>query len=258
MTSLVQDGAVLRVRLGEGEWRTAFDAAGAPSGLGALGPQTDQGRGPAPDETTTAAVSDLLGAPVRVEVVSSSGDTGLVGAFAVRSEAVVALTRVVGPAAGAPGRMGVVPGVELSVLPVGELVDELVRVLPPSADRWTAWEPVTLPPEHATALVGALKRGDGPLVRATLQVLGLSEVPPVLELLTQPVGDATVVLARADGGVRHLRLLLTAQGWVRLDLDPATGLTHTPTTTAQVVDTLTFSLAAALRPEEPDDRGATT
>lgn len=248
MTGLVQERDVLRVRLSEAQWRTAYDAAGAPAGLGALGPQVVQGEGPVPDETTLAAVRDLAGAPVRVQVASShGGGSGLVGGFAVRPEAVVSLTRVVG---GAGGRMGAVPGVELSAYTPDVLVEELLRLLPEASDRWRSREPLVLPPEDARTLVRAVRTGDRALLAATLELLGLEEVPPLVEQLLEPRGDATVVMTRDDGGTRYLRLLLTDRGWLRLALEPGRGLVHAPWSVAEVAETLTTTLAVALRPRD--------
>lgn len=252
MTSLAPDRGALRVRLSEAEWRAAYDAAGAPGGLGGLAPQVAQGTGDSPDAVTLAAVGDLAGAPVRLEVTTSRDGRGVVSALAVRPEAVVGLSRVTGPVPGAVGT-GVVPGVELSLLTPDFLVDELLSLLPPAADAWGDTDDVLLPPEHATALVRALGRDDTRLVGATLDLLGLAEVPPVLEQLVHPRGDATVVLTREQGGTRYLRLLLTERGWVRLALDPVTGLTHEPMATSRVADLLTWTLAVALRPDEPGE-----
>lgn len=251
MTALVEEQGLLRVRLDEAQWRSAYDAAGAPAGLGGLGPQVTRGADEVPDPATVAAVRDLFGAPVRVEVVTSHRGTGVVGGFAVRPGAVVSLTRVVG---GVDDRMGAVPGVELSVFTADVLVEELLRLLPEARDAWRSTEPLVLPAEDALTLVRAVKQGDERLLRTTLEVLGLPEVPPLIPHLVQPLGDASVVLTRTEGGTRHLRLLLTERGWLRLSLAPDTGLTHTPTTTREVAVALTTSLATALRPPDPDGR----
>jgi hypothetical protein len=253
-------GAV-RAHLDELQWAQTLTAADlADAGLGALG--VLPGHPASADEvepTVVEAARLAVGrAPVHVDVVATGSDRAVVASWGShgRSAAGVARALVVDAGAG-PAGTTLVPGVELSAVPVEHLVTELVRLVPPDGPLVPSEPPppVVVPLEQALVLAAALRDGDDALVDAVKADRGWAELPELPRALADGVRAHVTTSVRVAGrpGVVVRRWLQTSTGWVQLALD-GDRVVHTASSrdglAQELLYTLTGAFEAALTGED--------
>lgn len=200
------------------------------------------GPGDTPGEDLLEAL--MLGetAVVVVEVAAAARGRGVLGAFWSDGHVGSALVR--GADTSDDGTVRLRPGVEVSVFEVGDLVDEVMRLVPAAPDVVDA-SPAVVPVELGVALATALRAGDRAVVDAVLAELGLGEVPPVIEAASSPDGSC-VVTVRGAAGASAGSWLRTSLGWVGLSPAPEESLRHTPVTRAGLTAVVVEHVAARL------------
>ena len=247
MSDLVADTGAMRVRLDEADWCAAYAGAGSPGFDGWATPRTLSGTtavtGPPPEERFVDLLRVRDRAPVVVTSATTSGASGVLAELATDLTSCVCVARrlAVPTTAGEPTRA--LEGVEVSGVPVGRLVDEVLRTLPPVP----APSPLAAAdlPEELTAAFGlALRRGDARTVDAVCADRGWSAVPEVLlALVHERVGSATVTVHRhgASPVVGHWQL--TRRGWVELVPVPSGVVRHVPRSREDIGRSLVAALA---------------
>jgi len=259
------DGA-LRARLDEREWALArVGVRGLPGWADVLPVDRDGSAVDRPEHGEVDPVDPALrgaveaggAAVVTVEVAAVAGERAVLAVLRADTRAGSGLARGVDvvPAAGLAGTTPR-PGVEVSVFPVGRLVAEVLRHVPPAPVRTPA-AAATVPEELTVALARALRTGDRTTVDALCAELGTDGPPAVVDSAVRSTDGSLVVTIRSLGrtDVSTLSLLRCDAGWVELTRTADERVTHTPRTRADVrtalLHDLTGRLASAADTEEP-------
>lgn len=208
------------VVLSEAAWRAACRAADAsPGAMAPLEQEHTDGEGcdAQPEHVACARVVDGQGAGVVIEIAGVVEERGTLGRIGADGRVAVSAARVLvveGADAGAAAE------VALDVVPADCVIDavlahvpELRFVAPADGDHG----PWTLSADHARLIASAATSGERALER--LEV-GLGATPEVLrELACASRGSLSIDVVTADSPEPvSLRWLLTAHGWVALDL----------------------------------------
>jgi hypothetical protein len=249
-----------RARLEEPEWASVWSAA-TPEGLASpvaplpLEPGVKVPGNDVPVATREAVtVATGATAAVTLELASITPSRGILASLGTDGSVAAGIVRaLVVPDPGAARSaddVKVAPGVEVSAYPVGQLVEEILRLLPPDpatvvgADETDS---IRVSADWAMILARAVQEHDEAMLRQIATECGWDEVPDVLVSLAENVRANATVLMRVSGsdriGVR--RWLLCHLGWVSVDL--ADGfVTHRLRTREQIRDDLVADLAGAL------------
>jgi hypothetical protein len=241
----VLDGG-LRMRVDEAEWRRLVrQSSRSLLPEWALPLPSEEGNGPddGPAEPVVEAIALLGSSPLEVQVASAFGTSALLGMLSTDLSAGAAIARRVGStAAGA----SLFPGIELSVMPLGRVVDEVMRLVPPEPDDVTAvLEPMELPTAVALALCAALRRGDQEMIDAICSDFDLAGPPAVIRSLTEALrGNLTITMrSSAIPGPGAATWLLGSSGWVQVAVTAAGTIAHTPCRRADVERVIVAELA---------------
>jgi hypothetical protein len=204
-----------------------------------------------PDAALTQALTMQGRALVSIEVAATSDRTGLAASLWTDgsiASSVVRATRV-DPTTRPEAKVQPLPGVEISAYPIGTLLDEIIRLIPPS--RSMPREPVEVPEEFSVALARAIHHGDGRLVETIAGDLGWSELPStVSDLAAGITGHLLVsVTSRSTTDVSVGSWVLTRGGWVQLQRTETGHIRHTPCSADDVRALLLSSLTGRLGAE---------
>jgi hypothetical protein len=259
------DGA-LRARLGEQEWAWACAGVdGLPGWAAVLPVDRDgsavaipgEGMADAGDPVLRGAVTAGSSARVAVEVAATSGDRAVLAVLRADARAGSCLARGVDVVPGA-GLAGTIPrpGVEVSAFPAQQLVDEVLRQVPPAPVRTEAGA-AAVPEELTIALAVALRTGDRSTVDALCAELGTDGPPAVVESAVRSTDGSLVVSVRSVGrtDVSVLSLLRCDAGWVELTRTADEQVLHTPRSREDIrsalLHDLTGRFTSAADTEEP-------
>ncbi|VTR76767.1 hypothetical protein [Cellulomonas hominis] len=247
------DGA-LRARLGEREWALVSTGVDALPGWADVLPVDRDGSVVEPPEDGAAdhvdpvlrgAVQAGGAALVAIEVAAVAAERAVLAVLRADARAGSGLARGVDvvPAAGLAGTTPR-PGVEVSVFPVGRLVDEVLRHVPPAPVRTRA-AAATVPEELTVALARALRTGDRATVDALCAELGTEGPPAVVDSAVRSADGSLLVTVRSLGrtDVSMLSLLRCDAGWVELTRTLDERVAHTPRSRADIRTALLHDLA---------------
>ncbi|WP_282946141.1 hypothetical protein [Cellulomonas endometrii] len=247
------DGA-LRARLDEREWAMASAGVDGLPGWADVLPVDRDGSAVDPpgdgaaghvDPALRGAVEACGAALVAVEVAAVARERAVLAVLRTDTRAGCGLARGVDvvPAAGLAGTTPR-PGVEVSVFPVGRLVDEVLRHVPPAPVR-ARTTAATVPEELTVALARALRTGDRTTVDALCAELGTDGPPAVVDSAVRSADGSLVVTVRSVGrtDVSALSLLRCDAGWVELTRTTDERVAHTPRSRADVRTALLHDLA---------------
>ena len=246
------DGAH-RVRLDEAAW-AGLVAGAPPSALPAwLAPLDGVDAVVVNADPSLQEALDIRGrALVCVDIAASAGSTGLLASVWTDGEFDCSIARAVRVDTDShpEAATALVPGVEISVYPIGSLLDEVMRLVPPTPDE-ASGVPELIPEEFSIALVRAVRAGDMGLVGPILGDLGLTEVPPaVADLIAEIDGHLLVsVTSRSDSSVSVGSWLKGRRGWIEIARTSTGHIRHVPAGRADVRDLLLSSLTGRLGAE---------
>jgi hypothetical protein len=253
----------LRVRLDEPDWVGLLRAAGVAGTPSPLAPIDDvRPSGSTYDGALVEAAALTIGpAALRLELVTTSGDRGVLGAVGSDGRTAGAAIRVVALPDAASLEAAPVPGVELSVFPAERLVQEVLRTFPPDgmAMPLAAGEPdeVALPQNLAVTLSRALQQGDDKLARTIARQCGWDDVPDLMQAVGEDVRASAAVTISVAGSatVQLQRWLQCRLGWVEIGLHDGEAVSRLRTR-EQIQQTLVTALTGAFDFLLDDRRGA--
>lgn len=241
LTLRADDDGVLRVRLREADWAAVLGVSGATLPEWATPLVPPGGALVASEAVPDDALRDAVGlaGAVEVEVSAVAGERGVLALL--RTDGVVGSAVVRGIEALPQGTATATrprPGVEISAFPVGRLLDEVLRLVPPAPATDVA--DAVVPVELTVALGRAIREGRTEMVEAITADLGLEQPPAVVESLARTLDGQLSVTVRSAGTTRTSvgSWLRCDAGWV--ELTPARGemLRHRVRTREQIGQTL--------------------
>ena len=191
----------LRRRFTEPEWAGALAICGdpdVPEWAAALVAMPEE-VGLEPDAALREVIRLRDTALVEVEVTAVAKDRGVLAALWTDGRVGSGIVRgvdVAPPRVGPGSRMR--PGIELSAFPVGSLVDEVMRLVPPAPNLIGATRAI-LPEELTITLSQALRRADARVIDAVCRDLGIDRPPVVLDSVVHTM-DGQLTLTVPDQG----------------------------------------------------------
>lgn len=231
--------------LDEAAWADLVRATGLDVKTAPLRPLGDhpEGREPPEPALVEAAALALGRADVGVTLMSGAGERGVVAQLGSDRQALGVAVRAV--VAGDSGPVAV-PGVRLGAHPPSDLVDQVMRLVPPGGDeRGLPRRPVAV--DQETALVIARTAiTDADVALAAARRAGLDDVPPVLQALARGTSASVTMTVSTSGQPLHAvrQWLLTDQGWVSLTIR-GTRVVHTACSRAELAAATTSMVAGA-------------
>lgn len=247
--ALAPDSGALRAHLSEAEWQTVVASARSGGATVTLPPWAEphlSGVGePGATESTSAnseptvpdrvdpALAEAVrmdGTAVEIDVASSSGEVGLIGVVRTDLTSGSAIVRRIKTApGGGPQSSTLLEGAEVSGFTIDQLLDEVMRLIPP-VEAVVTVEPAAIPMEVSAALGAAMRRGEREMVERVCAQLGLGEPPAILSSLVFGLTGSLSVSIRS-AGVESISLgswMLADCGWVEIRLDKDDIAHHEP------------------------------
>lgn len=205
------------------------------------------------DEALSEALA-LIGRPlVYVEVCSNVGRDGVVLGMWTDGVLATSIVRRVDVDARRTGADAVrpIPGLQISALPIGRVLDEAMSAVPPLPPGAAA-AAYRIPEELSVALGQALRRNDRAMIEAILGDLGESTVPPIIDDLVRTLdGQVVITVQSASVPETSVGTWLRVRGaWVELRRTADAFIEHVPVSReglrAILLDSLTGRLGAEI------------